>query len=482
MAQNQTDGAPTRQGHYLSRSWALLTQQKGWIKPMLVMSVARFVPVFGDLGINGYALEWGRLTAWNVDAAPKQKNVKVGKLISSGWRGFLVGLVWVAALCVAYWIVNGLLSLIPHYENSGWSDLVDLAFFVGGLIWSVMALVAQLRATIYERLGTGFRLDRIFQMFRRDFGDLWRVVGIDLLGGLIAGAVVAVFGIALLGMLLPSIVSLVENVGSGSYGMMYGYGMSNGMDMSTWMATQDLLHAISSSIPALVLMLFCLNLVHVIFRMLTTTATALWMRQFDVPRWGTSSDPLPQDTAPSSGAPQLPMAPAGQAPQTASAAAPGATPAAAPSPVQQPAPNAQQSAQPAESPAPAAPAFDVSSTPEAPHAPVAPKAPIPMPPVSTQPEPPVAPTVDSPVAAQPTQVPAPSVPAESAEPTTVLGSGDEVTTQMPAQPTTRLDAAPAPAASTDVSASAEAPASGTACAQSQGVAASPSESQGDSQE
>lgn len=465
MAQNQTAGAPAQQGHYLSRSWALLTQQKGWMKPMLVMSVARFVPIFGDLGIYGYALEWGRLTAWNVDAAPKQKNVKVGKLISSGWRGFLVELVWVAALCVAYWILNGLLSLIPHYEYSGWSDLVDFAFFVGGLIWSVMALVAQLRATIYERLGTGFRLDRIFQMFRRDFGDLWRVVGIDLLGGLIEGAVVAVFGIALLGMLLPSVIDLIENLGqSSSYEMMYGYGVSNGMDMSTWMATQDLLHSISSSIPALLLMIFCLNLVHVIFRMLATNATALWMRQFDVPSWGKSSDPLPQSAAPTSGAPQLPMETAGQGPQTAPAVAPAGASAAAPSAAQQPAPAARQPEQSAVHQAPVAPASDVSGVPKVPKVP---KAPIPMPPASAQPEPPAVPTADSPVDAQPATAAAPSTPVE---PATVLGSGDEATTRMPAQPTTRLGVASTETASTDVAAPMPSPTTDTTDARDRGLA------------
>ena len=63
---------------YFSRSWAMLTRDKGWIKPILVMAVAQLVPIAGYIGAKGYMLEWARLTAWGVAAAPKQKNVETG--------------------------------------------------------------------------------------------------------------------------------------------------------------------------------------------------------------------------------------------------------------------------------------------------------------------------------------------------------------------------------------------------------------------
>ena len=83
-----------RRDRYLARSWALLTRDRGWVKPVLLMTVAVLVPIVGLLGVLGYALEWARLTAWNVNAAPKQRGVDLGACIKSGWRGFVVMLVW----------------------------------------------------------------------------------------------------------------------------------------------------------------------------------------------------------------------------------------------------------------------------------------------------------------------------------------------------------------------------------------------------
>ena len=74
---------------YYSRSWALLTRDKGWWKILLVAGIASFVPIVGPLGVFGYALEWARLTAWGVDASPKQKDVRVGECIT--WAGSSCG-------------------------------------------------------------------------------------------------------------------------------------------------------------------------------------------------------------------------------------------------------------------------------------------------------------------------------------------------------------------------------------------------------
>lgn len=43
---------------YFSHSWALLTRDKGWIKPILVLAIAMFVPIVGPLAVIGYAYEW----------------------------------------------------------------------------------------------------------------------------------------------------------------------------------------------------------------------------------------------------------------------------------------------------------------------------------------------------------------------------------------------------------------------------------------
>lgn len=63
---------------YFLRSWRMLTCRRGWVKPILVLSVAWLVPIAGPLALLGYALEWARLSAWGVDSSPKQSKVQVG--------------------------------------------------------------------------------------------------------------------------------------------------------------------------------------------------------------------------------------------------------------------------------------------------------------------------------------------------------------------------------------------------------------------
>ena len=71
-------------------SWKMLTRDKGWIKPILMLTLVGWVPILGQIAILGYGLEWARLTAWGVDAAPKQRGVAYGKVLATGGIAFLV--------------------------------------------------------------------------------------------------------------------------------------------------------------------------------------------------------------------------------------------------------------------------------------------------------------------------------------------------------------------------------------------------------
>ena len=134
-------------GRYFSRAWSLLTREKGWWKPVAVCAAADLVPVAGPLGVLGYRLEWARLVAWGADVSPKRHGVRVGSCISSGWRGFLVLLVWNLVMGV----IGGVCGALP---------------LIGGLLgtlWTICCLylgmvvsVAALRATIYQKAGAGF--------------------------------------------------------------------------------------------------------------------------------------------------------------------------------------------------------------------------------------------------------------------------------------------------------------------------------------
>ena len=71
-------------------SWHMLTRDKGWLKPVLVLTLVGWIPILGQIALLGYGMEWARLTAWGVDSAPKQRGVDYGKVLSTGGRAFLV--------------------------------------------------------------------------------------------------------------------------------------------------------------------------------------------------------------------------------------------------------------------------------------------------------------------------------------------------------------------------------------------------------
>lgn len=266
-------------GHYLSRSWALLTHDSGWIKPVLVLSLVALVPIIGPIAVLGYALEWARLTAWGVDAAPKQKRVNVGQVLGTGWRGFLVGLVWNLVIWAVYAVLSWVFGSGPGQNLGTALGVLDVVYGLVCLVASVIIVVAQVRSAVYQRMGAGLRANRVFQMVSRDFGGLMHMLGIELLGWLAAVCVGLVFAAVAAAIVLPYAIGL-------------GYTSSSLLPGSRALGNYIAGILGSLSVPV-VLFSFLLSMVAQVTKLVTITGVALWMRQFDVARWGKSSDPLP---------------------------------------------------------------------------------------------------------------------------------------------------------------------------------------------
>lgn len=266
-----------RRDRYFARSWALLTKDRGWIKPVLLMAVALLVPVVGALGVLGYALEWARLTAWNVNAAPKQRGVEVGACIRSGWRGFVVMLVWAVVSAVVVSFVSALPLLGPIFS---------LVWFFASFVFGVVVMAAALRATIYQRIVAGLRVPTIWQMARHDAGGLVRVALIPFLGVIAASFVLATVAAVVLAGMLPRLFWLA------SYSYDMGAIASDGL-LAGVLALRLAAELIGSVGPALVLLLLAALVFDVILALVGFTAVGLWMRQFDVASWGREEDPLP---------------------------------------------------------------------------------------------------------------------------------------------------------------------------------------------
>ena len=266
---------------YFSHSWALLTRDKGWFKPLLVMAAASFVPVAGPLGNKGYAMEYARLTAWGVDASPKQKNVDVGKCIASGWRGFVVDLgVWVLA-GLAIGIISTLFAFLPGAFGRFFSVLWSMISWVICVFLGVALFVAEIRAAIYEKISAGYRLGTIFEMIRRDFSGFLKVFLVNLACSAINVLVILGYLITVTPLLMP-VFMRATSMRVGQY--------SN--ESAIW-----LLSTLSSVLLPLfivsVIFSFVMSFVNNASRIIAMNAAGLWMRQFDVPNWGRSEEPLP---------------------------------------------------------------------------------------------------------------------------------------------------------------------------------------------
>lgn len=332
-------------GRYFSRAWSLLTREKGWWKPVAVCAAADLVPVAGPLGVLGYKLEWARLVAWGADVSPKRHGVRVGSCISSGWRGFLVLLVWslvmgvIGGVCGALPLIGGLLSTL-------WT--------ICCLYLGMVVSVAALRATIYQKAGAGFSWKNLVELGRRDPSGLLSILGWEMLCYLVIALVSGiVLSVTALGA-MPRIISLASELGY------YNSGLSPYGDLEyyvTQLAMELFFYVIAAFGPTLIVLALIALVLRNGISMVVYAALGLWIRQFDVANWGRSEEPLPStafagekvtDAAP-------PVAPATVADAPAEAPVRPAEPAA---PVAEPEPAAvepEPAAAPAEPEEPVAP-------------------------------------------------------------------------------------------------------------------------------
>lgn len=263
---------------YMKQAWALLRRDKGWHKPLLVMSAADYVPVAGFLGTSGYVLEWARLTAWGVDASPKQKNVQIGKCISSGFRAIVVALGMGVCIGLFFAMLTGIASVFPDVIATLLTLVIGFVQMVFSIVYGAFLAVCSIRTAIYEKISAGYRIDRVFQMIRRDLSGFGRLVLINFVAEIVLVAVmfavIMVMGITFLPLTLTA--------------------MNGGDDYAIIMAlTQSLV----PMAVVFVLGAFVFGFAYHLYSMLFYTAVALWMRQFDVSAWGRSEDPLPEPHA-----------------------------------------------------------------------------------------------------------------------------------------------------------------------------------------
>lgn len=262
---------------YFSRSWALIGKEPGWYKVPLVMGIANFVPIAGPLGTSGYVFEWSRLIAWGADVAPKRHGVKVGECIKSGWRGFASTIGWGVLLGI-------IMSLVASVSHGGVVPFI-LSLLIGIFGGAILA-VCCVRAAIYQDFTAGYRADRIFDMLKRDFGGIARIAGLCILISLII--TLAMYLIALVAF-IPLITKLVSMA---AYTSAHAYSSYAG---DSYYVYSEIISTLMGMIPVLLVIGYLGSVATSFAGLVEYAAVGLWMRQFNVPAWGASGDPLPQD-------------------------------------------------------------------------------------------------------------------------------------------------------------------------------------------
>ena len=254
---------------YFARALRLTTKEKGWWKTPILLLLACFVPIVGPLGAIGYVLEWMRSIAWGNNTGLQGNKIGVAQSIASGWRAFVIGLVYL----VAYGLVIFIAFLIPVLNGS----LVPL-LIVLGLLLTYFVGIAQLRATIYQKIGAGFAVKPIIQMMKHDFLGLGRIFCLSIVINYAASIISSIF---MAGSLFSFVVALM------------GEGFLPGRTMTVSTALRMVSAASSMSMPSFILNFILAGTIGVALNLIVKAALGLWMRQFNLPAWGQSKDPLP---------------------------------------------------------------------------------------------------------------------------------------------------------------------------------------------
>lgn len=348
---------------YFGRAWAMLTQEKGWWKPILLCALGGLVPIVGPLAVLGYGLEWSRRVAWGSTEGPSRQ-VKIGGLIKSGWRGFVV----VAGWSIAAVIVGSIVENLPWI-----GDFLGSVWGIFTLFLGVVFVAAEVRATIYQNFKAGYRAKTLWQMVSRDPWGLLRVFVIKLVPTLIVGVVGFLMFVPAMFGSLGFIADLVDYMDS------YYYYMTDAEAVR--LALEVVGFFVEQFAPAFFVTLVVALAANAFVNLLVDCSVGLWLRQFDVPAWGKDEDPLPETSVVEAAAPELPASPTPEPPAPA---------------------------------APVAPVAPVSPSPE-PAAPVVPVAPV-VP----------APVADEPAAAEPVPAASDSAPASADAKKTCAVCGSEL--------------------------------------------------------
>lgn len=298
-----------KDSQYLSRSWAMLKRDKGWKKPVFLLALFMIVPalvpfvaasflcalivemvkipsitmyaimytcipfiLLGLCLILGAGFEWARLSAWGFKSTIKQKDINLKKCLTTGLRTLVILASWHIVL---HLILGPLVRAFPSLE------------FVSLIVNAVVSLIAQiaaLYATLYDKFQLGYNITKVFTMVRHGWQGFLKILGetikLDLIIGLIA---VAFILIPLLGTgIMVGEISELRRVPGWTFTV-----------TEYFSELKVVMHYASMLAPYSIVVVSLSIIVLTIVVLLSCNMVGLWMMQFRVSEWGDPNDPLP---------------------------------------------------------------------------------------------------------------------------------------------------------------------------------------------
>lgn len=275
---------------YFSAAMNDIKHSPGWFGKACLLGLIAFIPIFGIIVLLGYLYGWAREMAWGVhEPLPARIFGNTdGKLYRRGFYLLVLNIV----LAIIVNVIISALATIPgmsvtsttaisgySFSTQNYTLPLYLIYLVLAIIQSFIMWIGYMRISIYDRLSAGFQIGKIWKMYKHDQAGIWRILGMQLLVGIIGFFILSiVFSILLAAVLVPVIGAAgMTALGSGSAS-----------------AVAALLISAGPTVLLITLVgIYAIVVFSVFLEMLLARALGYWTMQFDVPHWRSQDDPMP---------------------------------------------------------------------------------------------------------------------------------------------------------------------------------------------
>lgn len=261
-----------------SQAWKLFTQDKSWIKTLAILSLIGLIPIVGFLVILGYVAEWGCMLCWKKDMA-FVRPIAFKKYLRLGWIAVVPtiagGIAW---SLVDYILLKPITAVVP---------ILDIVVIVLSILWSVAVLLCAMRAVVYQDIFAAFNLGFVKDMIMRETHGFLSLAFVQWLIGIVVGIIIIVITLICAAPVMASIIGLVMRS--------YGYGASAMNQADTMKFVGGFLSFFANSILFILIGCYVAGFPFIAGEALSWGVLGIWMRRFDVERWGDKGDTLPDD-------------------------------------------------------------------------------------------------------------------------------------------------------------------------------------------